>query len=49
MELLEKDKKIKENQIAIKTATQIMNKSISHDIFNNIINITDVKKMWKKL
>lgn len=41
--------KTKENQRAIGMATQIIKKGVSNDIFNNIIDITDSKEMWKKL
>lgn len=39
--LWEKEKKIKENQIAIRIVTQIIKKSVTDNIHNNIINITD--------
>lgn len=47
MELWEKDKKIKENQIAIGTVSQIIKEGISDDMFNIIINLTDPKKYGK--
>lgn len=34
--------------MAIKTATQIIKKSVSDNIFNNIIDIIDFKEMWEK-
>lgn len=40
-----KIKKITENRIAIGTITRIIKKHVSNDIFNNIINITDPKKI----
>ena len=43
------EQKTKENQIAIRTATQTIKKRVNNDIFNNIIDITDPKKMWEKL
>lgn len=43
------EQKIKENCMAIRTATKIIKVGISNDIFNSIINITDPKEMWKKL
>ena len=33
--------------MVIRTITQIINKSISNNIFNNIINITNPKEIWK--
>ena len=41
--------KIKENWMVMGIAIQIIKESISNDIFNNIINITNLKKMWEKL
>lgn len=35
--------------MAIGTATWIINKGISNNIFNNIIDITNSKEMWEKL
>lgn len=48
-ELWEKDKKIKENRMAIGTATRIIKEGVSDNIFNNIIDIMDPKEMWEKL
>lgn len=47
--LWEQEKKIKENRMAVGTATRIIKKSVSNDIFNNIIDMTDPKEMWQKL
>lgn len=47
--LWEKDKKIKENRMAIGTATRIIKEGVSDNIFNNIIDIMDPKEMWEKL
>ena len=41
--------KIKENWIAMGIAMQIIKECVNNDIFNNIINITNVKKIWEKL
>lgn len=49
IELWKKDKKIKENQITIGTVFWIIKEGVSNDIFNNIINHTDSKKIWEKL
>ncbi len=35
--------------MAIGTATQIIKKDVSNNIFNNIIDITDPKGIWEKL
>lgn len=35
--------------MAIRIATQIIKESISNNIFNNIIDIIDFRKMWEKL
>ena len=35
--------------MAIGTATQIIKKNISKNIFNKIINITNPKEIWEKL
>ena len=35
--------------MAIGTVTRIIKESVSDDIFNNIIEITDPRKMWEKL
>lgn len=47
--LREREKKIKENQMAIGTATRIIKEGVSNDIFNNIIDVTDPQEMWQKL
>lgn len=44
---IENEKKLKKNQRAIRSATLIIEKSISNDIFNNIIDIIDLKKIKK--
>lgn len=49
VKLWEKEKKIKENRIAKGTASRIIKESVSDDIFNNIIDLTDPKEMWEKL
>lgn len=43
------EQKIKKNQMAVRTATQIIKEGVSDNIFNHIINITNSKEMWKKL
>lgn len=43
------EQKTKKNRIAIRTLTRIIKKGVNNDIFNNIINITDLKEMWEKL
>ena len=35
--------------MAIDIVTQIIRKDVINDIFNNIIDITDPKEIWKKL
>lgn len=35
--------------MAIEIATWIIKEGVNDNIFNNIINITDPKKMWEKL
>lgn len=47
--LWEQEKKIKENRMAIGTATRIIKEGVSDDIFNNIIDVTDPQEMWQKL
>lgn len=34
--------------MTIRTATKIIKKDISDNIFNNIINVTNLKEMWEK-
>ena len=43
------EQKTKENRMAAGTATRIIKEGISDNIFNNIIDITDLKEMWEKL
>lgn len=43
------EQRIKENRMAVGTATRIIKKGVSNDIFNNIIDITDPREMWEKL
>lgn len=43
------EQKTKKNCIAIKTVIKIIKKDINNNIFNNIIDITDLKKRWDKL
>ena len=40
---------MKKNCMIIKSTTQIIREGLSHDILNNIIDITDLKGMWEKL
>lgn len=47
--LWKKEKIIKENRMAIETATRIIKEGVNNNIFNNIINITNPKNMWEKL
>lgn len=47
--LWKKKKKIKENQMAVGTATRIIKESVHNDIFKNIINVTDLREIWQKL
>lgn len=35
--------------MAIEIATRIIKKGVNNNIFNNIINIIDLLKMWEKL
>lgn len=35
--------------MAIRMATWIIKKRVNNNIFNNFIDITNTKKMWKKL
>lgn len=35
--------------MAIEIATRVIKKGVSNNIFNNIINIIDLLKMWEKL
>lgn len=35
--------------MAIRTATRIIIKRVSNNIFNNIISMTDAQKIWEKL
>lgn len=35
--------------MAIRTAIRIIKESVSNDIFNNLIDITNLKEMWEKL
>lgn len=46
--LSERKQKIKKNRMAICIATQIIKKGVNNDIFNNIINITDLQEIWEK-
>ena len=41
--------KTKEDQIAIGTTGRIIREGLSNDLFNNIINIDNLKEMWAKL
>lgn len=43
--VIEIKKKIKKNQMVIKVAIYIIKKSVSNNIFNNIINITTFKEI----
>lgn len=47
--LWEQEKKIKENRMAVGTATRIIKEGVSNDIFNNIIDVTDPNEIWQKL
>lgn len=43
------EQKIKENRMAVGIATRTIKEGVSDDIFNNIIDITDLQEMWEKL
>lgn len=43
------DQKTKKNHMTIGSATEIIKKSIGNDIFNNIINFSNLKELWEKL
>lgn len=43
--LLARKKKIKKNWMVVKTATQIIKECVSNDIFNNIIDVTNLQEI----